>query len=253
MNDDVRAGGARRSALTVRPDLLGVRGSECVIPQTGIVLIDWFLGALESWGYLIVFGFTIFENLFVVGSFTPGETVVIAGALVASRGSLAISGVWAASVIGTIVGSNISYWLGRRAGLSSVKAFTERIAATRAGRLFRIDADGLDEVHEHFHTDGAKTVLISRFAIGAKNFVPAVAGATEMPVFWYELYTVLGAMLYTSIMCAIGWFLGANLDLALKVASGVGYVGLTIMALFVGGIIVARNRIKARRATRDEQ
>jgi membrane protein DedA with SNARE-associated domain len=224
-----------------------------VIPQTGIAVIDWFLAALESWGYLIVFGFTIFENLFVVGSFTPGETVVIAGALVASQDSLAIGGVWLASVAGTILGSNISYWLGRRAGLSSVKAFTERIAATRIGRIFRIDAEGLEEVHEHFHTQGAKTVLISRFAIGAKNFVPAVAGATEMPVFWYELYTVLGAMLYTTIMCSIGWFLGANLDLALTVASGVGYVGLAIMALFVGGILVARNRIKARRDKRDEE
>jgi len=224
-----------------------------VIPQTGIAVIDWFLAALESWGYLIVFGFTIFENLFVVGSFTPGETVVIAGALVASRGALAISGVWFASVVGTILGSNVSYWLGRRAGMGAVQAFTERIAATRMGRLFRIDASGLDEVHEHFHTQGAKTVLISRFAIGAKNFVPAVAGATEMPVFWYELYTLLGAVLYTSIMCAIGWFLGANLDLALTVASGVGYVGLAIMALFVGGLLVARNRIKARRTKRDEQ
>jgi len=223
-----------------------------VIPQTGIAVIDWFLAALESWGYLIVFGFTVFENLFVVGSFTPGETVVIAGALVASRDSLSIAGVWLASVVGTVVGSNISYWLGRRAGLDSVRQFTERLAATRIGRLFRIDAAGLDEVYEHFHTQGAKTVLISRFAIGAKNFVPAVAGATEMPVFWYELYTLLGAMLYTSIMCAIGWFLGANLDNALKVASGVGYAGLAIFALFIGGLLVARNRIKARQAKRDD-
>jgi len=224
-----------------------------VIPPTGIAALDWFLAAMESWGYLIVFGFTIFENLFVVGSFTPGETVVIAGALVASRDSLAIGGVWVASVIGTVVGSNISYWLGRKAGLSSVRAFTETIAATRTGRLFRIDASGLDEIHAHFHTDGAKTVLISRFAIGAKNFVPAMAGATEMPVFWYELYTVLGAVLYTSIMCTIGWFLGANLDVALKVASGVGYVGLAILALFIGGIIAARNRIRARAARRHER
>lgn len=219
-----------------------------MIPQTGIAAVDWFLAALESWGYLIVFGFTIFENLFVVGSFTPGETVVIAGALVASRGALSITGVWTASVIGTVIGSNISYWLGRRAGMNSVRTFTEKIAASRMGRIFRIDAEGLDEVHEHFHTEGAKTVLISRFAVGAKNFVPAVAGATEMPVFWFELYTVLGAMLYTTLMCVIGWFLGANLDVALKVASGVGYAGLAIFALFVGGVLVARNRIRARKA-----
>ena len=97
-----------------------------MIPQTGIAAVDWFLVALESWGYLIVFGFTIFENLFVVGSFTPGETVVITAALVASQDSLSISGVWIASLVGTVLGSNISYWLGRRAGLGSIQYFAEK-------------------------------------------------------------------------------------------------------------------------------
>jgi membrane protein DedA with SNARE-associated domain len=219
------------------------------MPQTGIAVIDWFLAAMSTWGYLIVFGFTVFENLFVVGSFTPGETIVIAGALVASRGDLSLVGVWTASVVGTVVGSNISYWLGRRAGMGAVTGFTARLAATRIGRFFRIDAEGIDEIHKHFHTQGAKTVFISRFAVGVKNFVPAVAGATRMPVFWYELYTLLGAITYTSIMCAIGWFLGANLGLALKVASTVGWVGLLAMAIFVGGLLVARRKIKARRAS----
>jgi len=219
--------------------------------QTGVPILDWFLAALDTWGYGIVFGFTIFENLFVVGSFTPGETVVIAASLVASRGNLMIALVWFASVLGTVIGSNVSYWLGRRAGMEAVQSFTERVSGSRVGRVFRIDASGIEEIHNHFHTQGAKTVLISRFAIGAKNFVPAVAGATRMPIFWYELYTLIGAILYTSIMCSIGWFLGANLDLALKVASGIGYAGLLVLALFVAGLVFARNRLRARKPASD--
>lgn len=220
------------------------------MPETGIAVIDWFLAAMNTWGYLIVFGFTVFENLFVVGSFTPGETIVIAGGLVASKDQLALSGVWIASVVGTVLGSNISYWAGRRAGMGAVTAFTERLAATRLGRFFRIDASGIEEIHLHFHTQGAKTVFISRFAVGVKNFVPAVAGATRMPVFWYELYTVLGAVTYTSLMVAIGWFLGQNLGLALKVASTIGWFGLAVMALFVAGIVITRRRLHARRAAK---
>ena len=216
--------------------------------QTGIPVVDWFLTVLGTWGYVIVFGFTVFENLFVVGSFTPGETVVIAAAFVASRGDLIIWLVWIASVAGTVTGSNISYWLGRRAGLETVHDFTQRVSETRVGRLLRIDASDVQEVHTHFHTQGAKTVLLSRFAIGAKNFVPAVAGATRMPVFWFELYTFLGAVLYTTLMCALGWFLGENLDLALRVASGIGWVGLFVFVVFVAGVIIARNRMRARRS-----
>lgn len=222
-----------------------------MIPATGIPALDWFLAALDTWGYLIVLGFTIFENLFVVGSLTPGETVVIVGALAAERGLLLLPGVWMASLVGTVVGSNISYWLGRRAGMEGVRGFVARVADSRIGRLVRVSDEGLDEVHEHFHTQGAKTVLISRFAIGAKNFVPAIAGATHMPLFWFELYTVLGAIIYTSLMSAVGWFLGENLDYALKVVSRITYVGLVVFLLFVFSAVWARRRYKSKRTERD--
>ncbi len=211
---------------------------------TGIAAVDWFLGLLDAWGYLIVAGFTIFENIFIVGSFTPGETVVIAAAAVSSKGHLLLWGVWASSVIGTIVGSNLSYWGGRAAGIEGVRGVIERLAVTRTGKILRIDPAGIEEIRHHFHTDGARTVLIARFAIGVKNWVPAMAGAMHMPVRWFQLYTVIGAVLYTSLMCAIGWFLAENFDRALSVASGVGWAGLGIMALFVGAIWLGRKRYK---------
>jgi membrane-associated protein len=215
------------------------------MPTTGIALLDAFLALLDAWGYLIVFGFTVLENLFVVGSFTPGETVVIAASAVAANARLALPGVWLSSVFGTITGSMITYMLGRRAGLLTVRAFVARIADTRTGRFLRIDDSAIDDIYEHFHKDGAKTVLVSRFAVGAKNFVPAVAGATGMPFFWFALYTVVGAIVYTSIMCTIGWFLGENLEEALKVASRIGYVGLGAMLTLIGAAWYGRRRYKA--------
>lgn len=219
-----------------------------MIPQTGIAILDWFIAAMDSWGYLIVFGFTVFENLFVVGSLTPGETVVIIAALLAERDMLMLPIVWLASLVGTVTGSNISYWLGRRAGMNGVRSFVGRVAESRPGRLMRIDDEGVDDVYEHFHTQGAKTVFLSRFAIGAKNFVPAIAGATKMPVFWFEAYTVFGAIVYTSLMCGIGWFLGENLDYALRIVSNITYAGLVVFLLFLFSAIYAQRRFKARRA-----
>jgi membrane protein DedA with SNARE-associated domain len=220
-----------------------------MIPSTGIPLLDWFLALLDAWGYLLVFGFTVFENLFVIGSLTPGETVVIAAAAVAANGQLQLVGVWIVSVVGTVVGSNLSYLLGRRSGLDGVRAFAGWAADTRIGRILRLDDESVDDVYEHFHQKGARTVFISRFAIGAKNFVPAVAGATHMPVFWFELYTLLGAIVYTSLMCAIGWFLGANLETALQVASGIGYVGLAILASLIFLAWYGRRRYKQRKTS----
>lgn len=221
------------------------------MPTTGVPLIDTFLALLAGpLGYLIVFGITIFENLLVIGSFTPGETVVIAASFVAANNELALRYVWIASVFGTIIGSNISYSIGRRAGMEAVRRAVLRAADTRLGRMLKISDEGLEDVQEHFDEQGVKTVLISRFAIGAKNMVPAVAGATKMPVFWFELYTVIGAVLYTSMMCAIGWFLGENIDAAVRVASTIGYVGLGILILFVAGAWITARQVRRRRAAR---
>lgn len=226
-------------------------------PQTGIAVLDWILGLLDAWGYLIVLFFTIFENLFILGTLTPGETIVIAAAFVASAGGLKLALVWIASVIGTIIGSNMSYLLGRRAGLEAVRRFVERMSQTPIGRLLKIDPTTMDEIEAHFEADGSKTVYFSRFAVGAKNFVPAIAGAVRMPLFWYEFHTVLGALTYTTLMCVIGWFLGKNMRIAMRVATSISWVGLLLLVIFLTLLVVGRRRLKARseesdRASDDE-
>ncbi len=202
-------------------------------PVTGIGIVDWFLGLLGTWGYLIVFGFTVSENVFILGSFTPGETIVIAAAFVASQGDLSLAGVWAASVIGTLVGSNISYLLGRRGG---------RGAITYWGERFRIPAMRIEAAEEYFDKHGSKTVFVARFAAGVKNFVPMIAGASHMGLFWFELFSLLGAIAQTTLMVAIGYFLGSNLDLALRIGSNVGIFGFLLFVALIVVLIVSRRR-----------
>lgn len=214
-------------------------------PVTGVAIVDWFVGVLDDFGYLIVFGFTVFENLFVVGSLTPGETIVIAAAFVASLGRLSLALVWLASVSGTVIGSNISYFFGARAGRQAIVALGARIEHTWVGRLVRLDEESISASEQYFVDHGAKTVLIARFAVGVKNWVPALAGASHMSLFWFEFYTLVGAILYTSLMCAIGWFVGANLDIALSIASSIGWVGLLMLVLLVAAIFFARRRLRA--------
>ena len=207
-------------------------------PITGIAIVDWFLRLLDSWGYLIVFGFTISENIFVLGSFTPGETVVMAAAFVASLGELNVVGVWFASVIGTVIGSNLSYLLGRKGG---------REMLLRFGNRFRISGERIAATEEYFFKHGSKTVFLARFAAGVKNFVPMIAGVSHMGLFWFELFTVLGAITYTTIGVLIGYFIGENFDHAMAIASNMGLVGLTLFVGFFVLLLLGRHRfIRAR-------
>lgn len=202
-------------------------------PVTGIAIVDWFLRLLDTWGYLIVFGFTVSENVFILGSFTPGETVVMAAAFVASMGQLNVVGVWFASVIGTIVGSNVSYLIGRKGG---------RTALVRLSDRFRIPGARIEAAEEYFFRHGSKTVFLARFAAGVKNFVPMIAGASHMGLFWFELYTLLGAITYTTIGVLIGYFIGQNFDKAVAIAGQVGIVGTVLFVGLVVLLIVGRRR-----------
>lgn len=212
-------------------------------PITGVPLLDWFLGFLDVAGYPMVFGVTVLENIFIVGAFTPGETVVLAGAFLSTPayGSLSWPVVWISAVTGTTIGSNISYLLGRRGG---------RDALVRYGERFRISEERIAEAEEYFFLHGSKTIFIARFTAGFKSFVPMIAGVSRMRLRWFELYTVLGAAAYTTLIMVIGYFVGENFDRALSILSGVGYAGIGVLMLLIAGAYVAVKRLRARRAER---
>jgi len=212
-------------------------------PLTGIPLLDWVLGFMDQWGYALVLFFTIFENLFIIGSFTPGETVVMAAAFLSipANGSLNLTIVWFCSVIGTVIGSNISYWFGRRGG---------RDTLLRYGRRFRIDEERVAAAEAYFYRHGSKTVFLSRFVAGFKNFVPVIAGVSKMPMAYFQGWTLLGAITYTTLMCAIGYFVGENFERALTIARDLGYFGLALFTTLIVLAVLGRRRFSARR--RDE-
>lgn len=219
-----------------------------MLPQTGIAIVDWALSALDNYGYFIVLGFTTFENLFVVGSLTPGETVVVAAGFVAAQSALMWPLVWLASVVGTMLGSNISFFFGRRGGRPTLDSLAHRLEGTRLGRFAGIHRGSLAEAEAYFERHGSKTIFMSRFAIGFKNFMPVIAGASRMPIFHFELWTFAGAVTYTTAMVTIGWLLGDNFSLALRVAGSIGWAGLALVLLAGASAWMLARR--ARRASR---
>lgn len=201
-------------------------------PQTGYALLDWFLAALDSWGHLIVLLFTISENIFVIGSFTPGETVVMAAGFTSAVGTLNPWLVGLASIAGTMTGSNISYWFGRRGG---------REALLRWGGKF-FDETRIIAAEEYFERHGNKTILVSRFAAVFKNFAPVIAGVSRMRVWVFELYTFIGALAYTTLMLMLGRIFAENFQRALDVAKGITWIGLLLLAAMVGALLWGRSR-----------
>jgi membrane protein DedA with SNARE-associated domain len=171
---------------------------------TGIAWLDAVLAFFGAHGYLATFMGGLLENVFIVGGFMPGETVVMAVAFLASKTKdLSPMIIWVVSVLGTMAGSNVSYAIGHRGG---------RPMLMWIGRKFPRMQDTMFKAEEYFEVHGTKTIFISRFTAGFKNWMPTIAGVTHMKLPMFELYTLLSAMVYSTGLVIIGYFFGDNMD-----------------------------------------
>ena len=177
-------------------------------------LVAWALAALAAYGYPIVFVATTMENVFVVGSFTPGD-VITAGAAVAAATSAGdhLSPWWliAVAAAGSLLGTNISYAIGRLGG----KGLIERVGP-RFGR------------------HGSATVFLAKFVAVLKNVVPTVAGASRMNLLSFELYSLTAGAVYSCVLVGVGWFLGENFRAGLRYFGAASW--LLFAAVLAGGV-----------------
>lgn len=223
-----------------------------MLVATGSPLIDAVLSAFDRFGYAIAFAFALAENVFVVGTFTPGETMIVAAGFVAAGGGLNVLGVLAVTFVGTIMGSTVSYALGRRAGRPALVAAATRAQNTRLGRFLGVHEGSLDDAERYFARYGSKTVFLTRFAWGLKNVAPVVAGASKMPLAYFELWTAAAAAVYAALLVGIGWFVGDNFSRAVRIAGSVAWAGLAVVLLAAAaGIVFARRAAAARESARE--
>ncbi|HTA35523.1 MAG TPA: hypothetical protein VK761_02310, partial [Solirubrobacteraceae bacterium] len=92
---------------------------------------------IEVAGYPLLFVLVMAESS---GVPIPGETALIAAALLASRGKLQIEWVIVLAAVGAIVGDNIGYLIGRKGGRWLLERpgpfYRQRLGALRTGEPF---------------------------------------------------------------------------------------------------------------------
>ncbi len=186
---------------------------------------------LGKWTYLAVGLLAFLETGAFIGLIAPGETTVIVGGLVAGQGQISllllISIVWACAVLGDVT----SYVLGRRLG---------RDFMVRHGGRVKITEERLVQVEGFFERRGGMTILIGRFIGLVRALAPFIAGASRMPLRKFLPYDVLGAGLWATTFCVLGYVFWRSFDqLTAWVSRGLFAFGLVI-ALIVGIVFLVR-------------
>ena len=141
------------------------------------------------------------ESGLLIGFFLPGDTLLFSAGLLASQGTVSLPWLVAAVIVAAIVGDNVGYSIGRRAG--------PRIFKKEDGILFH--KDHLMRAEKFYGSHGGKTVTLARFIPIVRTFAPVVAGAGKMPRKKFMLYNVLGAFIWGGGMILLGYWLGSKI------------------------------------------
>lgn len=185
--------------------------------------------ALGPWTYLLVAVLAFGETGAGVGLLLPGETAIIVGGVVAGQGEIdliaLIAVVWACAVAGDVT----SFVLGRRLG----RGFLER-----HGPRVHITEERLAQVEGFFDKHGGKAIFLGRFIGLVRAVAPFLAGSSGMAMRRFLPYDILGAGLWGTTFCVLGYIFWRSIDQVIAIAK-TGALALGGTIVFVTGVVVA--------------
>ena len=186
-------------------------------------LIDWMLAFLGGYVYLGLWFVIFAETGLAVGFFLPGDSLLVVSGLFAAASKLNVWLVMIAFFLGSVIGDNTGYSTGRFMG----KTLFHR----ESSRIFK--PSRVQKAHDFFEKYGVKTVVLARFVPIVRTFAPLVIGAAEMPYSRFLPFSILGGLLWISIMVLSGYFLGGVIERAfnIKLEDHIEKVVIVVVAL----------------------
>lgn len=175
-------------------------------------------GLIEWGGTLLVCVIVFIETGFFVGFFLPGDSLLVTAGVFAASGQLRLAQLVLLVPLCAIVGDQIGYWIGRKAG--------QALYRREDSLVFR--KKHLQRAHEFYEKYGGKTVILARFVPIIRTFCPPVAGAAGMPYARYFAYDVAGGILWGGGMVLVGYFLGRQVP---NISENIHYVIAVVILL----------------------
>ena len=138
--------------------------------------------------------------------------------------------------IGNVLGSLISYWIGKKGGVPFLK---------RYGKYILISNHDIELANHWFNRYGEWIAFVSRLVPAVRTFISLPAGIAGMNLGKFSIYTFLGSFLWSLILAYGGYVLGQNWEEIRAAMRPFDY--LILGAFIVLVIIFVWMRLKSRR------
>jgi membrane-associated protein len=163
---------------------------------------------IQMGGFWLILFIIFAETGLFVGFFLPGDSLLFVSGIYAveimketfgSTGSdlLDTSMLATAVAVAAIIGNEVGYWFGLKAGPSLYKREDS----------FLFKKKYLFQAHDFFEDHGALAVIMARFLPIVRTFTPIVAGIVKMDKKRFFIDNVIGAFLWSFILIFAGHYL----------------------------------------------
>jgi membrane protein DedA with SNARE-associated domain len=172
---------------------------------------------------------------------SPGETALVLACVMASQGKLKIELVIAIAAAAAIVGDNVGYWIGRKAGRRALTSdrgpfHRRRVALIAYGDRF-------------FAKHGARAVFLGRWMALVRVTAAWMAGMNHMPFRTFFFWNALGGITWALSVGLVAYFAGEG---AVHVIERFG-VGAAVALGVVIVAVVAWVQLRERRELREQE
>jgi membrane protein DedA with SNARE-associated domain len=183
---------------------------------------------IASHGYWVI---ALIIGLESMGIPLPGETILVLAAIYAAADpSLNIWLVIAAAAIGSIVGDNTGYWIGKRYAYALLLRYGKHIGLSHP----RI------KVGQYlFRHHGSEVVFFGRFVALLRILAAFLAGVNHMPWRSFLVANAAGAVMWAATFGIGGYFFGLLLLQLRRTIAMVAFV-LAVGAFFAIGYLINR-------------
>jgi membrane-associated protein len=188
---------------------------------------------IRSGGAPLVCTIVFVETGFFVGFFLPGDSLLVTAGIFAAAGVVPLRWLLAPVMVCAILGDQLGYWIGRKAGPALYKR--------EDSLLFR--RSHLQRAHDFYEKYGGRAVIFARFVPIIRTFCAPVAGAARMPYSRFLIFDIFGGMFWVGAMILGGYSLGRSVP---NIGQRIHYV---IAAVVVASVLPAViSVLRARRA-----
>lgn len=185
-------------------------------------IADWAIHVMQVLHYP---GLMLMMALESMVAPVPSEVVMPFAGFLVVEGVFTVPWVIVVSSLGTVIGSLIGYYMGKVSGYVLVNRF---------GHLLLVDREHMDMTVKWFEKHGDITVFVCRFIPVIRHLSSIPAGAGDMNLVKFSIYTLLGGTIWNTSLLWAGIKLKDNWGIIHKYSHEIDYVVLVMMVVVAG-------------------